>query len=239
MASLLQHSRMLHLYDLIRAKKEDQILREVSFLADSQPDDIEILRDGVNVCCLVHKINSSVLQKFSLSPPQWAIRDTTGAIGKPESPMQLVGQFLKSLLQGYTLPQRSFIEPGASLRSFPPKFNITPHFTQPLYSCPTYSQMDFICLILNICSGIPEAYQVLRCQETTMEEELSLFLKRAESCTRHHSQYFMLDVNKLPYKLQEVCDSELCSYNLGYCHLVCSIYIWSCSGLVSNKTHPF
>ena len=126
---------------------------------------------------------------------QQALAETNG---EPESPMQRVGQFLNNLLQDHTLPRRCLVEagetPGLSL-------HVAPRFTQPLYSCPTFTQIDFICLILNICSGIPEAYQVLRCQETTMEEELNLFLKRAE---RHPSQYFMLNVNKLPYKLQEV-----------------------------------
>lgn len=71
--------------------------------------------------------------------------------------------------------------------------------------------MDFICLILKVFSGIPGAYQVLRCQATTTEEELSLFLERVK---QHHTHYLMLDVNKLPFKLQEVGRGPINKYGL-------------------------
>lgn len=114
-------------------------------------------------------------------------------------PMLVVGQFLNILFRDHTLPRRCSVKDSLSL----PRHlrSVTSHFSQPLYSCPTYSQMDFLRLILNIFSGVPEAYQVLRCQASTTEEELSLFLKRVG---QHHSHYLMLDVNKLPFKLQEV-----------------------------------
>lgn len=116
-----------------------------------------------------------------------------------------VGQFLDVLFTNHTLPCR-----GSSLQQR--SLSLPQHhhhhssgsghapFSQPLYSCPTYSQLDFLRLILNIFSGVPEAYQVLRCQTSTTEEELSLFLKRAE---QHHAHYLMLGVNRLPFKLQE------------------------------------
>ena len=197
-------SRMLHLYDLILTRKKDEILCEVSFLADSQLRGREKLREGVNVCCCLFMENSIRVSVFLL---QQALAEIAHASSEPESPMQWVGQFLSSLFQDHTLPRRCIIETCET------HIRVIPHFTQPLYSCPTYSQMDFICLILNICSGIPEAFQVLRCQETTMEEELNLFLRRAE---RHPSQYFVLNVNKLPYELQKV--HEVMSCKLVYCH---------------------
>ena len=57
-------SRMLHLYDLIQTKKDEEILQEVSFLADSQPKAREKLKEGVNVCYHVY-IESSVLEVIS------------------------------------------------------------------------------------------------------------------------------------------------------------------------------
>ena len=113
--------------------------------------------------------------------------------------MQVVGHFLAVLFQDHTLPRRCSTKDSMSL----PRHlrSLSRHSAQPLYACPTYSQLDFIRLILSVFSGIPEAYQVLHCQATTTEEQLNLFLKRVE---RHQSQYLMLAVNKLPFKLQEV-----------------------------------
>jgi hypothetical protein len=109
------------------------------------------------------------------------------------SPMLVVGHFLDVLFKDHTLPKSSLMMSTSS---------ITTDFGQPLYSCPAYSQLDFIHLILNIFSSVPKAYQVLHCKATTTEEDLSRFLKRVE---KHHDQYLMLNVNKLPFKQQEVC----------------------------------
>jgi hypothetical protein len=108
--------------------------------------------------------------------------------------MQVVGQFLADLFS------HPLVKDALSLPH--QNYNVSHHFTQPLYSCPNYSQMDFLCLVLNIFTGIPETYQVLRCQVTTTEEQLNLFLKRMEI---HHAHYLVLNVNELPFKLQEVC----------------------------------
>ena len=125
--------------------------------------------------------------------------------GVDSSPMQQVGQFLTILLQDNTLCTRQF--PKGDMLSLPQHHHsVTTFFTQPLYLCPNYSQTDLQYLILSIFSGTPEAWQMLRCHSTTTEEELILFLKRAE---KHHTHYLLLDVNKLPFKLQEVCDREL------------------------------
>ena len=137
-------------------------------------------------------------------PSQQALADTARPDTPPQSPMQVVGQFLNHLLQDHTLPRRCSAKDNlGSLPRHHRSVTSYQYIAQPLYYCPvlTYSQMDFLCLILNVFSGIPESYQVLRCQATTTEEELSLFLKRVE---QYHAHYLMLDVNKLPFKLQEV-----------------------------------
>ncbi len=122
------------------------------------------------------------------------------SINTSESPMLVVGKFLDGLLLNHTLPRRCSIKETRSM-SLPRHRSLTSSFAQPLYFCPAYSQADFLCLILNIFFGVPESFQVLRCQATTTEEELSLFLKKV---CHHHAHYLVLDVNKLPFKLQEV-----------------------------------
>ncbi len=108
------------------------------------------------------------------------------------SPMLVVGQFLDALLHDYVLAESPFF-------TSPTLHDV---IAQPLYFCPEYSQVDFLCFTLTIFSGVlPEAYQVLRCKATTTEEELGLFLKRADHSLTH---YLMLNVNMLPFKLQEV-----------------------------------
>lgn len=111
--------------------------------------------------------------------------------------MPVVGEFMNVLFQGLPLPhQRVLMDTAPSLPQ-----RTHEHFVQPLYSCLSQSQLELVCLILNIFSGIPEAYQVLHCKASTTEEDLSRFLKRVEMYRGH---YLMLDVNRLPFKLQEV-----------------------------------
>lgn len=123
-------------------------------------------------------------------PPEHASDSTT-------APMEVVGQFLDCLLKGHTLPQKTKgIISSHHLQS------VSNHFSQPLYYSPSSSQINFVCLILKVLSGVPESYQIMRCQASTTAEELNLFLRRVET---HRMQYLMLCINKLPFELQEVC----------------------------------
>ena len=124
---------------------------------------------------------------------------------KDDSHMVQVGKFLDTLLKGHTLPDRYLCEEDFSSIPRSPD-SITSYFDKPLYSCINWSQMDLQCLILRIFKAVPRSYQILRCQATTTEEELKLFLKRIE---KHCSDYIMLDINKLPLKLQEVSHKSL------------------------------
>jgi hypothetical protein len=107
--------------------------------------------------------------------------------------MPVVGRFMNTLFENHPLLHQRCL----AMDSTP----YHDHFDQPLYSRPAHLQLELICLILNIFDGIPEAYKVLHCNSCTTEEELCRFLKRVE---KHHDHYLMLDVNKLPFKLQEV-----------------------------------
>ena len=64
-----------------------------------------------------------------------------------------------------------------------------------------YTQDRLIRMIVGLYSGVPESFEVFHCRQSTTEEELNLFLKRA---SKHPLQYLILEVNKLSYKLQEV-----------------------------------
>lgn len=70
-----------------------------------------------------------------------------------------------------------------------------------LHYCPSYSQAELIQIIVSIYDGVPESFEVFRCRPSSTEEELSLFLKRV---AKHPLQFLLLNVNHLPFKLQEV-----------------------------------
>ena len=109
--------------------------------------------------------------------------------------MEVVGQFLGDLFTAadLQLPMRT----SSSSNTRPSSHE----FTQQLHYCPNYSQSQLIQTIVGICKGVPEAFELFHCQPSTTEEELSLFLKRA---ARHSLRSIVLEVNKLPFKLQEV-----------------------------------
>lgn len=122
-----------------------------------------------------------------------------GTFDGATAPMQVVGQFLDVLLKDHVFPQKvSVIESQILPHHLQ---NVSDRYSRPLYYSPTDSQMNFICLVLKVLSGVPEAYQIMRCQARTTSEELNLFLKRVET---HHMNYLMLGINELSFELQEV-----------------------------------
>ena len=72
-----------------------------------------------------------------------------------------------------------------------------------LYTHTGFSQSQLLRLVISIYGGVPEAFEVYHCRSTSTEEEIRLFMnpKRA---TKRPFQYLILEVNKLPYRLQEV-----------------------------------
>ncbi len=136
-----------------------------------------------------------------------------------EPPMHTIGKFLGILFWEHPLPRRSDSAPLLRTRSLT-SFSLSHDFTQLLHYCPRYSQSQLIQTLVGICSGVPEAFEVFRCRQSTTEGELTLFLKRA---ARHSLRSVVLEVNKLPFKLQEVgvhCGTyiySLCIHVLIYC----------------------
>ena len=114
--------------------------------------------------------------------------------------MNVVGEFLGMVFDNHSLPKRC----GEAL-SWPhsiSRLTFTPEPSQLLHYCPGYSQAQLIRLIISIYHGVPEAFEVFHCHPSSTEEDFNLFLKRV---AKHPLQYLVLEVNQLPFKLQEVC----------------------------------
>ena len=114
-----------------------------------------------------------------------------------EEPMEAVGSFLKQLLFFHgkfsRIPQSQLLSKTASLVCS----SHTLHFV------PGCNQEGLIILLLSIYNGEPPApYTVFHCQSTTTEQDLRLFTDRI--IQHHDSHYTVLEVNKLPFHLQEV-----------------------------------
>ena len=108
------------------------------------------------------------------------------------SPMEYVGNFLERLTcsvhEEFVLPSRRFQNSSGSQHV--------------LDISPKYSQDQLIRLLLFLFNGPPEPFELLQCKSTTTEEELKLFFKRL--CIHNRTCYTFLEVNNLPYELQEV-----------------------------------
>ena len=71
---------------------------------------------------------------------------------------------------------------------------------------------ELLGLLLRLKQGIPEHYDILRCNSKTTLNDMNLFLKRAQH--KMHRQCFLLEINKLSYDVQEVmaCVITECTY---------------------------
>ena len=113
--------------------------------------------------------------------------------------MEVVGRFLGDLLQNHTFPQHST---PAVQRPSAIHFCDSSYTNQFLHHAPKYSQSQLVRLIFSIYGGLPKSFEVFHCQASSTKEELGLFLERVE---RKPLRYLILEVNKLPFRLQEVC----------------------------------
>ena len=118
-----------------------------------------------------------------------------------DPPVRIVGGFLKNLFEEHLLPHRCQVTSPLRPRSITASLSVAQEFVQLLHFCPNYTQDRLIRVIVGLYDGVPESFEVFHCRPTTTEEELNLFLKRA---SKYPLQYLILEVNKLPYKLQEV-----------------------------------
>ena len=119
---------------------------------------------------------------------------------KCQTPMLTISMFLSALLLNHSLPTR--IKPvQRPVTSVADRMSISPKCSQVLHSCPGFTQNELIPMILSIFNGVPEPFQIFHCQPSSTKEELDLFLKRA---TKFPITHLILEVNKLPFQLQEV-----------------------------------
>ena len=140
-----------------------------------------------------------------MSHPQELLATKQVQLKSPtDTPMHTVGAFLSSLFKNFELSSHSLKRrrPSVPSRTNPSQS------THILHSCKGYSQGQLLRLIISIYGGVPEAFEVFHCRATTTEEELRLFLNPRRA-TKRPFQYLILEVNRLPYQLQEVCINYL------------------------------
>ena len=119
-----------------------------------------------------------------------------------DTPMHIVGAFLSALYENFELSTHSLTLKRCRTPSMASKA-LSNQSTHILHSCQGFSQSQLIRLIISVYGGVPEPFEVLHCQPSTTEEELRLFLS-PKRVTKTPFQYLILEVNKLPYQLQEV-----------------------------------
>ena len=129
------------------------------------------------------------------------------------SPMEAVGSFLTNLFQVLNrqafspLPKR--YNDGLAEFSHSSTTPLSPHpeeeFVNVLHSALDFTQGELIGLVLRIYGGPPEPFELLHCNCSTTEDDVKLFMKRIH---QHPRQYLVLEVNHLPFQLQEV--GKLC-----------------------------
>ena len=129
-------------------------------------------------------------------------------------PIGTLGQLLKTVcshpdLTPHLLKQRSSHSSRYRNRSIlSPQVSFTPYSSSGIVSNyyqlhygPSYTSSQLMRLIVEIFQGVPEGFTVFHCRPTTTAEELNLFIERM---SYHSLSYLVLQVNHLPFKLQEV-----------------------------------
>jgi len=151
------------------------------------------------------------------------------------SPMEVVGSFLRNMFQTFnrksphSLPKRyrDDLSQVSSSQTTP----LSPQckeFVNVLHIAHDFTHSELVGLVLKIYSGPPEPFEILHCKSSTTEEDVKLFMKRVH---RHPRRYLVLEVNHLPFQLQEVEANMACTryaYPLHYQLLSQGIRITLC-----------
>jgi len=125
------------------------------------------------------------------------------------SPMELVGSFLSNMFQifsreaPHSLPKRyrNDLSQFSSSHKAPLSPQHEEELLNVLHIALDFTHSELVGLILRIYGGPPEPFEALHCKSSTTEEDVKLFMKRVH---RHPRQYLVLEVNRLPFQLQEV-----------------------------------
>ena len=114
-------------------------------------------------------------------------------------PMAVVGSFLHHLFSPDDA--KHWLLPTCYSNRYPELAHSGTRSSHVLHCATGYIQSKLIRLVLEIYHGPPEAFEILHCKPETSEQELKVFIKRISHYPR---QYLILEINKLPYQLQEV-----------------------------------
>ena len=172
------------------------IVREVSFLCTNDVETFGTMKEKVEVSLCIHWPTNCIYVMIL----QTVLIKCQHELMKCQTPMLTISMFLSELLLNHSLPTR-IKTARKSTMSVAGRMSITPECSQVLHSCPGFTQNELIPLILSIFDGIPEPFQMFRCQSSSTQEELDLFLQRAAKFAIPH---LILEVNRLPFQLQEV-----------------------------------
>ena len=117
-------------------------------------------------------------------------------ITDPIQSMNILGECLTKLIlcveeEKLKLPHKVYQESSTSCT-----FGIKLHAA---WHC---SNAQLIALIVQLKSGVPASYDILRCNSDTSRYDLIKFFGRAKIL--QHRPYFVLEANKLTYNVQEV-----------------------------------
>lgn len=117
--------------------------------------------------------------------------------------MECIGRFLGVLFEEHGVSQCA-AKPLDVVSGTTPSLE-TFSAQQFLHYAPKYQQLNLMRLVVQICNGVPEYFEVFHCHSSSTKADLGLFLERME---RNPLRYIVIEVNKLPPTLQEVsaCD---------------------------------
>ena len=146
--------------------------------------------------------------------------------GDDASPMEVVGSFLSNVFQLYnresphSLPKRyrDDLSQFSSSQMTPLSPQHEEEFVNVLHIALDFTHSELVGLVLRIYGGPPEPFEILHCKSSTTEEDVKLFMKRVH---RHPRQYLVLEVNHLPFQLQEVETNVSISW---YAEILQSLY---------------
>ena len=152
--------------------------------------------------------------------------------------MDVVGSFLNNLFSESGILDCSLpMQPSKVSTPLEQTLFSSSQISSTFHSAPGYSQEKIIRLVLKIYGGSPEAFQVLRCTAMTTEQDLRLFMKRV--IQHPMCQYLILEVNILPFQLQEVCFSLIISVYILLNNLQCCLFLDSAATLFGTETGTF
>jgi len=204
--------KLIVLFETLRSEECDvaRVHQEIGFLFQRDIPTRQKLHEAIKVSCCENLwiimfiiVTCSLLFQHTIQVARW------NPPGDDVSPMEVVGSFLSSVFQVFngesphSLPKRyrDDLSQFSSSQTTPLSPQYEEEFSNFLHSALDFSHSELVVLVLKIYGGPPEPFETLHCKSSTTEEDVKLFMKRVN---RHSRQYLVLEVNHLPFQLQEV-----------------------------------